>query len=449
MITNPGIDQWHRHVPSGSRGPILLGAAVIMLCLGGFGVWASIAPLDGAVVVSGSFVATGQNKQVQHLEGGIIREVLVREGQLVQAGQPLMRLDETAVQAKLRRLVMRYHRLVAMKARLKAEIAGKSSFDRPAEADARDPDVMDILAQQQMELAARNTRIRDEKRVLQREIAGLQESIAGIASQISATRERLALFVEERKDKSELLTRQLARKTEVLSVQRAEAALAGDLAGLHARSADTKERIARAEQQIAQIHSAAMQKAIEELRATDTELDDVREQVHAAREVAERSEIRAPVRGIVVKLNHHTRGGVVAAGAVILELLPANEELIIEARVNPADVAHVREGLDALVRLTALNQRLTPMIDGKVAYLSADTVTQSDARLQTDGDIRPRHSYIARVRLDAQDAHDKVPDFRPTPGMPADVFIKTGERTFFEYIMKPVLDSFSRAFREH
>lgn len=308
---------------------------------------------------------------------------------------------------------------------------------------------MDILAQQQMELAARNTRIRDEKRVLQREIAGLQESIAGIASQISATRERLALFVEERKDKSELLTRQLARKTEVLSVQRAEAALAGDLAGLHARSADTKERIARAEQQIAQIHSAAMQKAIEELRATDTELDDVREQVHAAREVAERSEIRAPVRGIVVKLNHHTRGGVVAAGAVILELLPANEELIIEARVNPADVAHVREGLDALVRLTALNQRLTPMIDGKVAYLSADTVTQSDARLQTDGDIRPRHSYIARVRLDAQDAHDKVPDFRPTPGMPADVFIKTGERTFFEYIMKPVLDSFSRAFREH
>ena len=449
MSAIPSIEQWHRHVPSGSRGPILIGSAVLVFCLGGFGVWASVAPLDGAVVVSGSFVATGQNKQVQHLEGGIVREVLVQEGQLVEADQPLVRLDETAVQVKLRRLVMRRHRLVVMKARLEAEIAGKPSFDRPVEAEGHDSDVMGILAQQQMELAARRARVLDEERVLKREIAGLQESMAGFASQISATRERLALFVEERKDKSDLLSRQLARKTEVLSVQRAEAALTGELAGLQARLADSKERVARTEKQIAQIHSAAMQKAIEDLRATDTELDDVREQVHAAREIAERSEVRAPVRGVVVKLNQHTRGGVVAAGAVILELLPANEELIIEARVNPADVAHVREGLDALIRLTALNQRLTPMIDGKVAYLSADTVTQTDKRTRADGEFHPRHSFIVRVRLDVQDARDKVADFRPTPGMPADVFIKTGERTFFEYIMRPVLDSFARAFREH
>jgi HlyD family type I secretion membrane fusion protein len=449
MSANPSIEQWHRHVPSGSRGPILIGAAVLVLCLGGFGVWAAVAPLDGAVVVSGSFVATGQNKQVQHLEGGIIRDVLVKEGQLVEADQPLVRLDETAVQTKLRRLVMRGHRLIIMKARLEAEISGKTTFDRPAGIEDREFDIGSILAQQQVELTARRARVLGEERVLKKEISALQETIAGIASQISSTHDRLALFAEERKDKSDLLSRQLARKTEVLSVQRAEAALTGDLAGLQARLADSKERVARAEQQIVQIHSTAMQKAIEDLRATDTELDDVREQVLAARDVVERSEVRAPVRGIVVKLNQHTRGGVVAAGAVILELLPANEELIIEARVNPADVAHVREGLDALIRLTALNQRLTPMIDGKVAYLSADTVTQGDAQARADGDLRPRHSFIVRVRLDAQDARDKVADFRPTPGMPADVFIKTGERTFFEYIMKPVFDSFARAFREH
>ena len=449
MSTCPSLDQWHRSVPSGTRGPILIGAAVLLLCLGGFGVWAAVAPLDGAVVVSGSFVATGQNKQVQHLEGGIIREVLVQEGQLVETDQPLVRLDETAVLSKLRRLVVRRHRLVVMKARLESEIAGKPSFDLPAEAKGDDAEVAAIFARQRLELAARRARTLDEEQVLKKEIAGLQESITGLRSQITATNSRLGLFAEELKDKADLLNRQLVRKTEVFAVQRAEAALTGELAGLQARLADSGERISRAEQQIAQIRSAAMQKAIEELRATDTELDDVREQVNAAREIAERSEVRAPVRGIVVKLNHHTRGGVVAAGAVILELLPANDELIIEARLNPTDVSHVREGLDALVRLTALNQRLTPMIDGKVTYLSADTVTQADARARIDPDLQPRHSFIVRVSLDAQDARAKVADFRPTPGMPADVFIKTGERTFFEYIMKPVLDSFARAFREH
>jgi HlyD family secretion protein len=336
-----------------------------------------------------------------------------------------------------------------MKARLEAEIAGKPSFDLPAEAKTADAEVDDIFASQKMELAARRTRLLDEERVLKKEIAGLQESITGLRSQIAATTSRLNLFAEELKDKTELMNRQLVRKTDVFAVRRAEAGLSGELASLQARLADSRERISRAEQQIAQLHSAAMQKAIEELRATDTELDDVREQVNAARDVAERSEVRAPVRGVVVKLNHHTRGGVVAAGAVILELLPANDELIIEARLNPNDVAHVRDGLDALVRLTALNQRLTPMIDGKVTYLSADTVTQADTRARTEPDLQPRHSFIVRVRLDAEDTRAKVTDFRPTPGMPADVFIKTGERTFFEYIMKPVLDSFARAFREH
>jgi HlyD family secretion protein len=422
---------------------------VLVLCLGGFGVWASVAPLDGAVVVSGSFVATGQNKHVQHLEGGIIREVLVQEGQLVETDQPLVRLDETSALTKLRRLVVRRHRLVVMKARLEAEIYGKPEFALPAEAKGDDAEVATIFAHQKLELAARRARLLDEEQVLKKEIAGLHESVTGLHAQIVATNSRLGLFAEELKDKTDLMNRQLVRKTDVFAVQRAEAGLSGELASLQARLADSRERISRAEQQIAQLHSAAMQKAIEELRATDTELDDVREQANAALDVAERSEVRAPVRGIVVKLNHHTRGGVVAAGAVILELLPANDELIIEARLNPNDVAHVRSGLDALVRLTALNQRLTPMIDGKVTYLSADTVTQVDARARTEPDLQPRHSFIVRVRLDAEDTRAKVADFRPTPGMPADVFIKTGERTFFEYIMKPVLDSFARAFREH
>jgi HlyD family secretion protein len=243
------------------------------------------------------------------------------------------------------------------------------------------------------------------------------------------------------------MERQLTRKTDVWAIQRSEAGLSGELGDLIGRIADSKERIARAEQQIAQLRSSAAQKIAEELRSTETELDDIQEQIHAARDVVDRVEVRAPVRGIVVRLNHHTPGAVVTPGATVLELLPANEELIIEARVSPNDITHVHQGQEALVRLTALNQRITPMIKGKVRYVSADTVAEQDSRL-TDPVSARRHSYVARVALDPEDIRGKIAGFRPTPGMPADIYIRTGERTFFHYILRPLLDSLSRAFRE-
>ena len=168
--------------------------------------------------------------------------------------------------------------------------------------------------------------------------------------------------------------------------------------------------------------------------------------------MVERIEVRSPVRGIVVKQNFHTAGGVVGPGAVILELLPVLDELIIEARVKPNDISNVAVGQQALVRLSALNQRITPMIMGRVTYLSADALVAQcrPPQSQPKGaqDNAQRDFYVVRVRLDAEDARKRIDSFRPTPGMPADVYIKTGERTFFEYIMRPVLDSFSRAFRE-
>ena len=449
MRTCPSIDDWHAGVSASVRKPILIGAAILLVCVGGFGAWMMAAPLDGAVVVSGSFVATGQNKHVQHLEGGILRDALVKEGDLVEAGQPLLRLDDTAATSKLRRLVLRDHRLSIMKARLEAELEGQSTFAIPASlaAEADDPDIRAIINRQAVELRARRTKQANEEEVLRKEIAGLQESTAGYLAQAESTKERLSLFGEELRDKQHLLTRQLVRRGEVLALRRSEAALTGDLGEAVARMADARERIARAEQQIAQLRSAAIQKTIEELRTTETELDDLQEQIRAARDIVERTDVRAPVRGIVVKLNQHTSGGVIGAGSVILELLPVNDELIIEARLDPSEIWHVKQGQDALVRLTALNQRLTPMVQGKVIYLSADAMA-SQHSAKTDPLASQRPYYVVRVRLDPQDLHAKVEAFRPTPGMPADVFIKNGERTFFEYIMRPVWDSFSRAFRE-
>jgi HlyD family secretion protein len=449
--SNPEIDKWQRHVPHGLRRPTLVGLSILALWIGGFGLWAALAPLDGAVVASGSFVATGQNKPVQHLEGGIIRDLAVREGDLVEANQVVVRLDETPARAKLRRLILRQYRLLTMQARLEAQIDMRDSFELPQALAAikSDPEVSGILARQKMELQARRARQADEEEVLRREISALRESIGGYDAQMQAVEKRLALFTEELKDRQSLLDRQLARKTEVMAVRRAEADLTGTRGELLGRIADFKERIARAEQKISEVRSAAMQKAVEELRETETELDDVREQIGAGRDVLERVDVRAPERGIVVRLNYHAHGAVVAPGAVILELLPVNEKLVIEGRVNPTDISHVKEGQDALVRLTALNQRLTPVIAGKVAYVSADAIAEQEQQRQPATVAFGRHSFIVRVKLDEGDLHGKLGKFHPTPGMPADIYIKTGERTFFEYMLRPVLDSFSRAFREH
>jgi membrane fusion protein, type I secretion system len=446
----PGIEQWHLGVPRNTRLPSFLGLGIVAICGLGFGAWAMTAPLDGAVVTTGTFVAAGQNKQVQHLEGGIVMKVNVKEGDLVEPGQILVRLDPTATVAKLRMLTLRKYRLVTTQARIEAELAGKDTFSLPktVDVDVNDPEVQIIITRQQLELDARRNKVRSEEAVLRKEIAGLQESIAGYEAQISSTQKRLSIFGEELKDKNALLNRELIRRTEVFSVQRDEAALNGELGELIGRVADSRQQVARAEQQITSIRSTETQKAVEELRQTESDLDDITEQIRSAADVVQRTDIKAPVRGIVVKLNQHTQGGVVAAGGTILELLPVNDELIIQGRVSPDQVVHVKEGQPAIVRLSALNQRVTPMIEGSVIYLSADTISDRPDLVTQVPSAMDHGSFIVRVKLDEEDAAKKVPNFKPTPGMPVDLYIRTGERTFFDYIMEPVMDSFSRAFRE-
>lgn len=442
--------EWYRGVPLSAKWPIFTGLAILVVWLGFFGVWAGVAPLNSAVVASGTFVATGQNKLVQHFEGGIIREIAVKDGDVVEANQVLVRMDDTAANSKLRRLELKKYRLLAMKARLQAEMSASETIETPAafSESERDPEIKAILERQRAELRARRASLVSEESVLVKQIAGLEESIRGYRAQVQSTQERIALFAEELKDKNSLLGQQLVRKSDVLALRRSEASLGGELGEYLGRIADSKERIAQANERIAQLHAAAFRDAIKELRETEADLDDVEEQIRAARDVVNRVEVRSPVRGVVVKKNFHTPGGVVAPGAVILELLPIGEERIIEAHVNPKDISHVSIGQEALVRLSALNQRITPMVGASVTYVSADTLSEQEkAETRGDGNMR-REFYVVRVRLDQDDILRRMPDFIPTPGMPADVYIKTGERTFFEYIMKPVLDSFSRAFRE-
>jgi HlyD family type I secretion membrane fusion protein len=441
-----GEHQWYATVPRKTGFPIFLGLLVIAVTVLGFGAWSATAMIAGAVMSTGAFVATGQNKTIQHLEGGVIQEIVVREGDIVEPGQLLLQLDETAPRAELRRLDLRLVRLRAMDARLQAEMREEAKIAFPADIvdRAQEPEVSMMLESERFTFEARHNSLKSEIASIQEGINALQERVGAAKIQIAGATKQMELVQEEIQAKEFLLKSGLVRKPEVLSLQRTFANLEGEHGRLQGEMGDARERIARSVEQITGVRKTAIKTAVEQMQATRAELHDVSERLNAAKGVLSRVKITAPVRGVVVKLRYHTPGGVVEAGKSIMELVPLNDDLVIEARVRPQDIDHVKRGQQAMVRLTALNKRMTPMIAGEVIYVSADALPDEKRNTQnvaSDG-------YIARVKLDTAEAQ-AIQDFKPIPGMPAEVHIKTGERTFFEYLTKPVRDSMARSFREY
>lgn len=439
----PNLHSWGGGVPRSLGKATIAGLLILVFGIGGFGVWAGTAPIDGAVVSSGSFVATSQNKTIQHLEGGIIDELRVREGDHVKTGETLAVLDDTAAKAKLQRLRVRLRRLKAVSARLEAEtkLSDSIDFGDLAETADKDETLASVLERQREEFRSRLTKRLDQERVLDLEISSLKESVRGYKTRISALDTQLELIEQELADKQTLLKKGLMRKPEALALERQKARLRGEIGTLQARIGEVKERMARARQKIVHMRSSTVSAAYEELRKVETQVDDIREQMGAARDVVDRSEIRAPVAGTIVELMYHTPGGVLEPGGTLLKLLPTNDDVIIETRVRPTDIDNIAVDQDAYIRLTALNQRTTPMIPGRVDYVSADAVSENP------GNSREKASYIVRVKLDKERASE-IPGFNARPGMPAEVYIKTGERTFFDYLMRPLKDTLTRAFRE-
>jgi HlyD family secretion protein len=439
----PYHHQWFAQVPRNGRPFLQAGYGVLAIWLIGFAAWGGSAPIEGAVVAPGLFVATTQNKIVQHLEGGIIREILVREGERVEAGQTLIRLDETSVNADAVRLDLRLTTLAAAEARLTAEAAQRDKVTFPPDLllrAASQPDVGAMLESQQSIFEARARKLDREVAIQQRTIAALRFSIEGDTARIASLRTQLALIDDELTGKAELYRMGLVRKPDYLALQRMQANLQGEARRFESDIGQSQEKIASADEQIDRARNAAVQTAVEEMQTVAGELKDTRERHIAARRVLSRLDIVAPVPGVIVKLNYHTPGGVIRPGNSILELLPTQDEQLIEINVRPQDIDHVRTGQEAIVRLTALDQRVTPMISGKVVYISADAVASEKKQAQDN-------IYIARVRIDPESTKG-IKDFAATPGMPADVYVKTGQRTFFEYLLRPVKDTMSRAFRE-
>jgi HlyD family secretion protein len=440
--------EWYEAVARSGRRMTVLGIVMLTGFVGGFGYWAGSALIAGAVVTSGAFVATGENKVVQHLDGGIIKDIHVREGDRVEQGQPLVELDDTAPKAELRRLTLREARLEAMRIRLQAEAERKPDLAWPPEFDAfaQDSEIRSILGAQMSTFQARRRNIEIDVATLQESINALQERITAGGIQIANVERQIGLYSEEIGTKAQLVSSGLTRKSELLMLQRAAAGSSGELGRLLGEIGDARERIARTKEQINSVHHTAVKTAMEQLHETLAELQDVRERIRSAQATLKRVQIKAPVRGVVVKMRYHTPGGVIEAGRNIMDILPVDENLLVEARIRPQDIDHVRIDQDATIRLNTMNSRSVPMLTGSVVYVSADAVTDRNG-VNANLEGNTRDVYLVRVRIDSSEL-GKIPGFRPMAGMPVEVFIRTGERTFFEYLTKPVTDSFTRAFRE-
>lgn len=434
--------EWYVNVPRSVSKHIVFGITLLCLSFGGFGLWAFKAPLAAAVISQGSFVATGRNKIVQHLEGGIISAILIKEGDTVEEGQPLITLDETAALATERELFLRQVRLEAMEARILAEHSGAVSLRFPTQLSelGADFDVASMLEAQRIIFDAAAQQLRNDIALLERSTEALNVRSTGYALQLTSTQTQLEILKEDLESKQHLLDRGLVRRTEVNTIRRAIAEAEGQVGRLTSEVEEIDEVVKRYDAQIAQTISERQSAALDELQLVQSELESVREQARRAENVLRRSVVLAPVSGTVISLHYHTPGGVVESGKAIAEILPTGEPLIIEVSIPRTEIDVVQKGQEATVRLTALNARTTPILTGEVFYVSADAILDKSQEL-------PQEIYVARVSVPTSEL-DRVRGFAPTPGMPAEIMIQTEERTFVEYLMKPVTDSMIRAFRE-
>lgn len=420
------------------KAPLLAGALAAAAFFGGFGGWAATAPLAGAAVAPAVVVPDGSRKTVQHLEGGIVGRILVKDGDAVAAGQPLVELDPTRSRAEHATLLTEWRALAAAEARLEAEQAGADAVRFPAELErARaEPAVGRLLAAELDRFASRRRALADQEALLRDRVGQGEAEIGGHQAEIGSADRQLALIAEESRGVRELLAKGYATKPRYLALERARAGLDGSKATAQAATARARQTVAESRQQIVVLGSQRADDVAKDLADTRRQLAEAGEKLAAAADKLGRSTVTAPVAGTVVDLRAKTPGGVLDPGAPILDLVPAADALVLEARVAPTDVDEVHAGLEAQVHLLAYRSRAMPRIGGRVLEVSADRLTDPHTQ---------QPYYAARIAIDAA----TLPaDVRLAAGMPADVLIVTGERTFVDYLLQPVRDTLRRGGRE-
>ncbi len=417
------------------------GFFVLLLLIGGIGGWSVFASLQGAVIAPAQITVKANLKMVQHLEGGIVSEILVEEGQSVKKGDPLLRLDKTKDAANLAALDSNLNELMASHARLISERdkTPAISYDKSLLEKAKtNPDIAQILKGQENLKAARKATLDGQTTQLNQRTKQLHEVVKGLEAQIQSKNRQLELINKEIIDLSTLKEKGLVPQNRLLALEREQARLQGELGELTSNTARTKVQIGETEIQILQIQKEALSAVLTELRETTTRINQLKEQRTALADKLKRMDIIAPKSGTVHKLAVHTIGGVVAPGDPVLMIVPEKANLIFAARVDPADIDQVFKGQKANVRLSAFDQRTTPEVNGLVSLVSGDA-TQD----------QPNTPPYYKVHIELpQGERERIKDKELVPGMNVEVFIQTKSRPVFEYLLQPLTDQIRRAMRE-
>ncbi|MFZ0525168.1 MAG: HlyD family type I secretion periplasmic adaptor subunit, partial [Xanthobacteraceae bacterium] len=422
------------------RRHIIAGSVLVGLLAFGLGGWASTAEISGALIAPGDVVVDSNIKKVQHPTGGVVGKLFVHDGDHVKAGQTLIQLDETVTQANLAIVTKGLTELYARKARLAAERDGADSVAVPKElaAHINDPDVAEAMASERKLFELRREDRAGQKKQLQERVTQLQQEIVGLTAQQDAKDKEVALIEQELKGVRDLYAKNLVQLNRLTSLERDEAQLEGSRGQLVAQAAEAKGKIAETQLQIIQVDADLASDVAKELRETDSKIGEYVERKVTAEDQLRRTDIRAPQDGIVFQMTANTVGGVITAGDPIMMIVPEDDKLQVEVKVDPKDIDDVQVDQPVVLRFTSFNVRTTPEIDAKVVRIGADTSTD-----QRTG----RTYYSIRIGL-SSDQLQRLGDVKLTPGMPVEAYIQTGERTMLSYLLKPLHDQLMRSFRE-
>lgn len=419
---------------------LVIGLAIVVVLAGGLGGWASTAEISGALIAPGSIVVESNVKKVQHPTGGVVGEVLARDGDLVKAGDVVVRLDDTVTKASLAIVVKTLDGLMARGARLQAEQQGldKITFPKALLDRTGDPEVKNIVASESKLFEVRTNGRIGQKAQLHERITQLNEEIAGLVAQEKAKDQEIALVEKELVGVRDLYDKHLVQMSRLTTLERDAARLNGERAQYIASRAQAKGKITETELQIIQVDKDMVSDVSKDLRETTDKIGEFVERKVTAEDQLRRTDIRAPQDGMVLQSTVHTVGGVITAGDAIMMIVPQSDDLQVEAKVNPQDIDKLQIGQKTLLRLSAFNQRTTPELNGVVSRVSPDVTV----------DQRTGQSYYTiRVSMPAQEIA-RLGDVKLIPGMPAEAFVQTGDRTMLSYLIKPLSDQLMRAFRE-
>ncbi|MGD9922281.1 MAG: HlyD family type I secretion periplasmic adaptor subunit [Pseudorhodoplanes sp.] len=416
------------------------GMLVTVLMVGGVGVWAATTHIAGAVVAHGTVVVESSEKKVQHPTGGVVGAILVKNGDRVRANDLLLRLDETVARANVQMVTKQLDQLSAREARLKAERDDSAEIVMPVSLKKRanESGVAEIIAGETNLFESRLKTREGQKAQLRERISQLDDEYSGINAQIAAKQRELELIAKELEGLETLEERKLVRTEKMTSMRREVARLEGEKGQLQAAAASTKGKISETELQILRIDQELKTEVATDLRETQTKQAEYVERRTAANDQLTRINLLAPQDGIVHQLSVHTVGGVVNPGEPIMLIVPDSDKLVIEAKIAPQDIDQIFKGQPAMIRFGAFDHRSTPELQANVIGISAN-VTQS----QQTGEV----FYTARVEL-PETQIKRLGAQKLLPGMPADVQIRTRDRTAISYLLKPLEDQIVKAFRE-